>query len=103
PSHLSAPKGSCYLPRSNPRIIVNMNLIVIPARMGSTRFHGKPLAQIRGMTMLERVWRIALAVKGAQKVIATDSPEIAKFAESFGAKVVITSEDCATGMDRGAE
>ena len=52
--------------------------IVIPARMASTRFPGKPLAQVAGMTMIERVWRIASAVQEIDQVlISTDDCELA--------------------------
>jgi 3-deoxy-manno-octulosonate cytidylyltransferase (CMP-KDO synthetase) len=79
-------------------------VIVIPARMASTRFPNKPLVNISGMTMIERVWRIAKSVKTAREVIiATDDENLKKFAESFGAKVLMTSPDCLTGTDRVAE
>lgn len=81
--------------------------IVIPARMGSSRLYGKPLKLIAGQTLLERVWRIARAVacsfEELDVLIATDHLEIAAAAESFGAEVVMTSEDCRTGTDRVAE
>ena len=79
-------------------------LIVIPARMGSTRFPGKPKAVIAGVSMIERVWRIAKAVPSADRVIvATDDDGLKAFCEGFGAEVVMTSVDCATGTDRVAE
>lgn len=79
-------------------------VIVIPARMGSTRFPNKPLAVIRNMAMIERVWRIGMAVPEASEVlIATDDLRLKGFAEQFGAKVVMTSPDCPTGTDRVAE
>jgi len=79
-------------------------VIVIPVRMASTRFPNKPLAQIKGKTMIERVWHIAQAVPFASKVlIATDSEELKAFAEKFGADVMMTSPDCVTGTDRVAE
>jgi 3-deoxy-manno-octulosonate cytidylyltransferase (CMP-KDO synthetase) len=79
-------------------------VIVIPARMASTRFPNKPLALIRGKTMIERVWRIATAVPHAKEVvIATDDLQLKSFAEGFGAKVLMTSPDCITGTDRVAE
>ena len=75
--------------------------IVIPARYGSTRFVGKPLHKIAGKSMLERVWRIARAVKGATRVvIATDDARIIEHAASFGADAVITPESCANGTER---
>ena len=79
-------------------------LIVIPARMASTRFPGKPLALIAKMPMIERVWRIASAVKNASRVIiATDSAGLKAAAERFGAEVMMTSAGCRTGTDRVAE
>ena len=78
--------------------------IVIPARMASTRFPGKPLAQVAGMTMIERVWRIASAVQEIDQVlIATDDCELAASVEEFGATVVMTSKDCRNGTERVAE
>ena len=78
--------------------------IVIPARMGSSRFPGKPLADVAGLSLIERVWRIAKAVSNADAVlIATDSAEIEACAQEFDAQVVMTSENCRTGTDRVAE
>lgn len=78
-------------------------LIVIPARMASTRFPDKPMALIAGKTMIERVWSIGKAVKGADVVIATDDERLRQFATGFGAEVVMTSSLCPTGTDRVAE
>jgi 3-deoxy-manno-octulosonate cytidylyltransferase (CMP-KDO synthetase) len=79
-------------------------LIIIPARMASTRFPNKPLALIAGKTMIERVWAIGKAVgKEHEVVIATDDENLREFAEDFGAKVLMTSASCATGTDRVAE
>lgn len=79
-------------------------MIVIPARMASTRFPNKPLAMISGKSMIERVWRLAKAVKSASGVIiATDDESLKNFAEGFGAKVMMTSPECLTGTDRVAE
>ena len=59
-------------------------LIVIPARYGSTRFPGKPLAKIAGKEMLLRVWENALKAaakfEGCQAVVATDDERIMDFA-----------------------
>jgi len=71
---------------------------------GSTRFPKKPMALIAGQSMLERVWRIAASVVGeSQTLVATDSEEIAKLAQGFGAQVEMTSVDCRTGSDRVCE
>jgi 3-deoxy-manno-octulosonate cytidylyltransferase (CMP-KDO synthetase) len=79
-------------------------VIIIPARYDSTRFPGKPLAKINGLSMIERVWRIATLCKHADAVfITTDSNDIKEHVVSFGAKVLMTSKDCPTGTDRVAE
>lgn len=79
-------------------------LIVIPARMASTRFPDKPLAMIAGKTMIQRVWEIGKAVGSADRVaIATDDPRLASFVRQFGAEALMTSPDCLTGTDRVAE
>ena len=79
-------------------------LIVIPARMGSTRFPNKPTCRILGYTMIERVYKIAKHVKNASKVIiATDDELLANHVKAFGAEVVMTSSSCQTGTDRVAD
>lgn len=84
--------------------MVQTAAIIIPARMASTRFPGKPLAQIRGMAMIERVWRLACAVPCASEVfIATDDERLQQAALAFGAQVIMTSPACLTGTDRVAE
>lgn len=77
-------------------------LIVIPARMASTRFPKKPLAKIAGIAMIQRVWSIAKALKH-DVVIATDDKALYNFSLGFGARVIMTSLDCLTGTDRVAE
>lgn len=78
--------------------------IIIPARYNSTRFPGKPLALIGGKSMLSRVVDIAnKAAKGLSDVtvlVATDDPRIGEHAQSFGARAVMTPEECKTGSDR---
>lgn len=74
--------------------------IVIPARWGSSRFVGKPLHPIKGISLLERTWRIA-SMAGAELVlIATDDARIEKHAQGFGALTVRTSESCENGTER---
>ena len=78
--------------------------IVIPARYESSRFPGKPLALIQGLSLLERTYRQARLCKHAKTcIIATDDPRIASHAQSFGADVVMTSTACQSGTDRIAE
>ncbi len=84
-------------------------LIVIPARYASTRYPGKPLAELTGATgqsrsLIERSWRAACAVGGVDRVVvATDDDRIKDAAEAFGAEVVMTSPHCANGTERCAE
>ncbi|MEI8703466.1 3-deoxy-manno-octulosonate cytidylyltransferase [Mesorhizobium sp. ISC15] len=75
--------------------------IIIPARYGSSRFLGKPLAMITGRTMINRIWSLARAVPGVDEVcVATDDERIAEHVRSFGGDVVITSKECANGTER---
>lgn len=79
-------------------------IAVIPARFASTRFPGKPLAVIEGKSMIQRVYEQAKKVKSLSEVIiATDDKSIQKHAYSFGAKVIMTSENHLSGTDRCAE
>jgi 3-deoxy-manno-octulosonate cytidylyltransferase (CMP-KDO synthetase) len=79
------------------------SLIVIPARMGSTRFPGKPLAVVAGLSMIKRVWLIAKAIKGNNRIIvASDKPEQFYELRQLGAEVLPSPEECASGSDRAA-
>ena len=84
-------------------------LIVIPARFASSRYPGKPLATLKGASgvsrsLIERSWRAACEVQGADKVVvATDDDRIKEAAEAFGAEVVMTSVACGNGTERCAE
>jgi 3-deoxy-manno-octulosonate cytidylyltransferase (CMP-KDO synthetase) len=78
--------------------------IIIPARYGSTRLPGKPLAMIAGQTMLQRVARIAEAAASGDAsislLVATDDERIGKHADELGVKWVMTPVSCPTGTDR---
>jgi 3-deoxy-manno-octulosonate cytidylyltransferase (CMP-KDO synthetase) len=77
------------------------SVIIIPARIGSTRFPKKPLASILGKPLLERTWRIAKAVKNSDRVvIATDSEEILQASKLFGAEAILTPNECENGTLR---
>jgi 3-deoxy-manno-octulosonate cytidylyltransferase (CMP-KDO synthetase) len=75
---------------------------IIPARYGSTRFPGKPLAEICGKTVIRRVYEQSkLALDTV--VVATDDERIYNDVESFGGKVVMTRADHKCGTDRCLE
>jgi 3-deoxy-manno-octulosonate cytidylyltransferase (CMP-KDO synthetase) len=77
---------------------------IIPARMGASRFPGKPLARIAGKPMLQHVVEGARSAKRLREVIvATDDARIAAACANFGARAVMTSAAHATGTDRIAE
>ncbi len=79
-------------------------IAVIPARMGSTRFPGKPLAELLGRSMLEHVYkRVALSPALDATYIATCDEEIRQAAEGFGAKVLMTADTHERASDRVAE
>ncbi len=79
-------------------------LAVIPARLGSTRFSNKVIYPLNGKPLLFYVHREIARVAAIDRlVIATDSKEIARAAEGFGAEVVMTSKKHRTGSDRVAE
>lgn len=77
---------------------------IIPARYASTRFPGKPLIQILGKSLIQRTYENALRCPALEQVIvATDDQRIFDHVQTFGGRVVMTSEDCPTGTDRLAE
>ena len=88
------------------------SLIVIPARYGSKRFPGKPLAELCGKPILQRVWEIADAVcrsrTGCEAVVATEEPECAgegsakiiEFCQKNNIPVEVTPSSCRSGSDR---
>lgn len=79
-------------------------IAVIPARMGSSRFPGKPIAQLLGRPMLEHVYkRVALSHTLNETYIATCDEEIRVTAENFGAKVIMTADTHERASDRVAE
>ena len=78
-------------------------VVVIPARFGSSRFPGKPLALIAGKPMIQHVWEQSCKSGAERVVVATDDARIVQACESFGAEVVLTREDHASGTDRLAE
>ncbi len=79
-------------------------LAVIPARLGSTRLPQKPLRNIGGQTLVERVWRSASAAGLVTRlIVATDDDSIAGLVRSFGGEVMLTDPAISTGSGRVAE
>lgn len=74
--------------------------VVIPARYGSTRLPGKPLLDIGGKPMVQRVWEQARLSGADEVIVATDDERIQQAAEAFGASVCMTDADHPSGTDR---
>ncbi len=77
--------------------------VVIPARYGSTRLPGKALLSMGGKPMLQWVYEAARQSKAREVFVATDDERIAQAARGFGAQVVMTDANHASGTDRIAE
>lgn len=77
--------------------------IIIPARYGSTRLPGKPLLDIAGKSLIERVYERARESGAVSITIATDDERIRAAAESFGAPVVMTDAEHRSGTERLGE
>lgn len=77
---------------------------VIPARYESSRFEGKPLAEIAGVPMLKRTYdRAKQSALLDELLVATDDERIAAYCEREGLGCIMTSKECLTGTDRVAE
>jgi 3-deoxy-manno-octulosonate cytidylyltransferase (CMP-KDO synthetase) len=77
---------------------------IIPARYASTRFPGKPLIDIQGKSMIQRVYEQALKTNTLHKVvIATDDNRIAEAVRGFGGEFIMTGSTHQSGTDRCAE
>ncbi len=77
-------------------------ITIIPARYGSSRFPGKPLADMKGKPMIQRVVEQAQKL-GGRVVVATDNQAIYDCVEGFGGEVVLTREDHNSGTERCIE
>jgi 3-deoxy-manno-octulosonate cytidylyltransferase (CMP-KDO synthetase) len=78
-------------------------VIIIPARYGSTRFPGKPLALLWGKTIIRHVYERALASEIEEIYVATDDERIFNEVISFGGKAILTSKEHTCGTERVAE
>ena len=77
-----------------------INIILIPARMASSRLPGKPLADIAGQPMIVHVLRRAQAAKIGEAVVATDSEAVVAAVEKSGGRAIMTRSDHISGSDR---
>jgi 3-deoxy-manno-octulosonate cytidylyltransferase (CMP-KDO synthetase) len=78
-------------------------VVLIPARLASTRLPGKPLAEIEGVPMVVRVAQRAAASGARRCVVAADDQRIVTACERFGVEALLTRRDHASGSDRLAE
>ncbi len=79
-------------------------IIVIPARWGSSRFPGKPLAMLGGKPLIQWAWERAMECKKAKKVVvATDDQRIFDVVKGFGGEPLMTKSSHLSGTDRVAE
>lgn len=80
------------------------SIVVIPARMASTRLPGKPLLDILGKTLLQRTYEQCLKAMPREMIyVATDNLEIESHCKMLNMQVIMTSDTCLTGTDRVAE
>src|SRR5258708_3712828 len=105
--HPLSPGGGSSAPDRGPSFATRVEsglmsaAIVIPARWASTRFPGKPLARIAGMSLIERVYRRAAGSTQARVVyVATDDERIQGHVVEFGGRVVRPEGEFGTGTDR---
>ena len=79
-------------------------LVIIPARYGSTRFPGKPLALLQGKPVIQHVYEQATkAARADEVVVATDDERIAAAVGRFGGRAVMTNPAARSGTERAAE
>ncbi len=76
------------------------SIIIIPSRMASKRFPGKPLALINGKTMIERVWQLAMESKIGEVYVAYAEKEIGDLITQIGGKAIMTDPKLESGTDR---
>ena len=80
------------------------SVAILPARMGSSRFPGKPLAKLLGKPMIQHVWERVAKAKGiSETIVATCDEEIMAACKAFGARAVMTSNKHERAADRVAE
>ena len=75
-------------------------IIIIPARMASSRFPGKPLARINGLPMIQRVWQQAMFSEIGDVYVACSEKEVYDLIQSLGGKAILTDPNLPSGTDR---
>jgi 3-deoxy-manno-octulosonate cytidylyltransferase (CMP-KDO synthetase) len=93
PAVFRAARDPIHRPIMNP-------IVLIPARMASSRLPGKPLAEIGGVPMIVRVWAQAMRAGVGPVVVAAAEDEIADAVEKAGGHAVLTHPDLPSGSDR---
>jgi len=78
----------------------NNTIVMVPARMASTRLPGKPLAEIAGLPMIVQVMRRAEEADVGRVIVATDTQKVADVVAQHGGEAVMTREDHISGSDR---
>ena len=76
------------------------SIIIIPSRMASTRFPGKPLVKINGIPMVQRVWQQAINADLADVYVACSEKEVYDLISSVGGKAILTDPNLPSGTDR---
>src|SRR6185503_14229816 len=90
----------CAANRRTARLAAMNSVVVIPARMASTRLPGKPLADIAGKPMIAWMVELARAAQAGPVLVAAAEPEIADAARKAGAEAAITDPALPSGSDR---
>ena len=75
-------------------------IILIPARMASTRFPGKPMVKINGIPMIQRVWQKAINSKLGEVVVACSEKVVFDLITNLGGKAILTDPNLPSGTDR---
>jgi 4-hydroxy 2-oxovalerate aldolase len=100
PTNYPIQQGSIF----EPVLELNDFVVVIPARYHSSRFPGKPLADLCGKSLIRRVWDKCVQAVGKENVIvATEDQKILEHCQEQGMKATMTSSECLTGTDRVCE
>ena len=75
-------------------------IVLIPSRMASSRFPGKPMAKIEGKPMIQRVWQQAINSKIGEVIVACSENEVLNLITSLGGKAILTDPKLQSGTDR---